>query len=86
MTPDEAHMLADIHRELTQRYSSRSARRHTDEPIDTLAGFVLNADAHAHELSQDIPAKLDQLQRTLDELPARIAAAVQSAQSMQKTL
>lgn len=80
MNPDEARMLAEIHRELTQMYPSRSAHRIDDHPLDTLAGFVLNGDARAHESSVDLAAKLDRIQRTLDELPARIAAAVHAAQ------
>lgn len=39
----------EIHRELTQRYPSRSAYRATDEPIDTMAGMLLNVDARVHE-------------------------------------
>ena len=39
----------DIHRELTQRYPSRSAYRAGDGPVDTLAGMVLNVDARVHE-------------------------------------
>lgn len=42
-------MTRDIHRELTQRYPSRSAYRTSDDPVDTLAGYVLNAEARIHE-------------------------------------
>ena len=49
-TDDDRRLLREVHRELTQRYPSRSAYRSTDETVDTLAGFVLNADARAHEL------------------------------------
>lgn len=38
-----------IRRELTQRYPSRSAYRKNDEPVDSLAGMVLNSDARIHE-------------------------------------
>ena len=39
----------DIHRELTQRYPSRSAYRKDDKPVDSLAGMLLNVDARVHE-------------------------------------
>ncbi|TLF74057.1 peptidoglycan DD-metalloendopeptidase family protein [Nocardia cyriacigeorgica] len=80
MTPEQAKQLADIHREVTQWYPSRS--KYADDPkkpIDTLAGFVLNADARVHEASIDVPAKLDRLQQSIDELPDRIAAAIRDA-------
>lgn len=47
---EDRRMLREVHRELTQLYPSRSAYRHTDEPIDSLAGYVLNTDARQHEL------------------------------------
>ncbi|MEU1432121.1 peptidoglycan DD-metalloendopeptidase family protein [Nocardia sp. NPDC005746] len=80
MTPEQAKQLADVHRELTQRYPSRSKYRHDDKPVDTLAGFVLNIDGREHEASVDVPTQLAALQRTLDELPAKIAAAIKAAQ------
>lgn len=46
---EDRRMLREVHRELTQLYPSRSAYRTTDEPIDTLAGYMLNADARIHE-------------------------------------
>lgn len=39
--------LADT--ELSKRYPSRSKYRANDEPVDTLAGFILNIDARIHE-------------------------------------
>ena len=48
-TEEDRRMLREVHRELTQLYPSRSAYRTTDEPIDTLAGYMLNADARIHE-------------------------------------
>ena len=39
----------DNHRELTQLYPSRSAYRKNDEPVDTLAGYILNIDGRIHE-------------------------------------
>lgn len=39
----------DIHRELTQKYPSRSAYRAGDGNVDTLAGFILNVDGRIHE-------------------------------------
>lgn len=54
LTDAEQRELLDktrrIDRELTQLYPSRSAYAHTDKPIDTLAGYVLNTDARQHEL------------------------------------
>lgn len=42
-------MIADIHRELTQRLVSRSPLRHLGEgPLDTMAGFLLNVDGSQH--------------------------------------
>lgn len=35
--------------ELAKRFPSRSKYRTTDEPIDTLAGFILNIDGRMHE-------------------------------------
>lgn len=35
--------------ELSKKFASRSKYRDSDEPIDTLAGFVLNIDARIHE-------------------------------------
>lgn len=42
-----------IYRELTQKYPSRSKYRANDEPVDTLAGMVLNVDARVHEESTE---------------------------------
>ena len=36
--------------ELTQNLPSRSEFRDSNNPIDTMAGFLLNTDAHIHEL------------------------------------
>lgn len=41
--------LADI--ELTKKFPSRSRYCASDEPVDTLAGFILNIDARVHEWS-----------------------------------
>lgn len=46
---EDRRMLREVHRELTQLLPSRSAYRHTEEPIDTLAGLVINTDARIHE-------------------------------------
>lgn len=46
---EDRRMLREVHRELTQQLPSRSAYRHTDDPIDTLAGIGLNVDARVHE-------------------------------------
>lgn len=48
-TDEDRRMLREVHRELTQLLPSRSAYRTTDEPIDTMAGYVLNTDARQHE-------------------------------------
>ena len=47
---EDRRMLREVHRELTQLYPSRSAYRTTDDPIDTMAGMVLNTDARQHEI------------------------------------
>lgn len=78
MTPEQANQLATIYAELTKEFPSRSELRASDEPIDTMAGFVLNADARAHEMSVEVPAALAALQKSIDELPAKIAAALRS--------
>lgn len=49
LTPEQDRMLRDVHRELTQPYPSRSAYRKNDEPVDTLAGYILNIDGRIHE-------------------------------------
>ncbi|WP_228812716.1 N-acetylmuramoyl-L-alanine amidase [Nocardia flavorosea] len=49
MTPDERTMLKAVHKELTQKYPSRSKYRKDDKPVDTLAGIVLNVDGRVHE-------------------------------------
>lgn len=66
LTPEQQHELLDnsrvIRRELTQKYPSRSMYRANDEPVDTLAGMLLNTDARAHELwieSQAAKRKMD---------------------------
>lgn len=76
MTPEQAKQLAEVHRELTQRYSSRSNHRKDDKPVDTLAGLVLNVDGRVHEASIDVPAQLARIEQALTDLPARIAEAV----------
>ncbi|WP_069166799.1 peptidoglycan DD-metalloendopeptidase family protein [Nocardia altamirensis] len=81
MTPDESHKLHEIHRELTQLLPSRSRYRDTDQPTDTVAGYLLNVDGRVHESSIDLPAALDRLQRGIDELPAKIAAALHENKS-----
>lgn len=78
MTPDQERMLEVIYQELTKKFPSRSAHRESDEPIDTMAGFVLNADGRAHEMSVDVPAQLDAITRALEELPAKIVAALEA--------
>lgn len=40
-----------IYTELTQKLPSRSKYRANDNPVDTLAGMVLNIDARIHEES-----------------------------------
>lgn len=76
MTPEQARQLEVIYQELTKKYPSRSAHRDGDQPIDTAVGFVLNADARAHELSVDFPAQLAAIATAIEELPAKIAAVI----------
>lgn len=87
MTPEQAKQLADVHRELTQRYPSRSKHRKDDKPVDTLAGFALNIDGRVHEASIDVPARLDaiegrlgRLESLLVDLPQKFADAVERQQ------
>lgn len=49
MTPEDRDMLTRVHRELTQKYPSRSKYRKDEKPVDTLAGYVLNLDGRIHE-------------------------------------
>ncbi len=55
--------------ELSKRFPSRSKYRTTDEPIDTLAGMVLNVDARIHEqwveaeALKGVPAQVDLVRR-----------------------
>lgn len=49
MTPEQNAMLTTVFNELTKRFPSRSRYRAGDNPIDTLAGMLLNVDARAHE-------------------------------------
>lgn len=57
MTPEDRKLLQAVHRELTQRYPSRSKYRGDDKPFDTLAGIVLNVDGRVHEQSVEAEAR-----------------------------
>ncbi|WP_280441187.1 peptidoglycan DD-metalloendopeptidase family protein [Nocardia brasiliensis] len=81
MTPEQAAQLAEVHRELTQRYPSRSKYATADQLVDTLAGMLLNVDGRVHEASIDLPATLARLEQALEALPATIAAAVRGEKS-----
>lgn len=49
MSAEAERMIADIHRELTQRLPSRSPLRHLGEgTVDTMAGMLLNTDSSVH--------------------------------------
>ena len=48
-TPSEAITMSLADDELSKKFPSRSKYRTSDDPIDTLAGFVLNIDARLHE-------------------------------------
>ena len=78
MTPEQAEQLSVVHRELAQKYPSRSELRADEEPVDTLAGFVLNIDGRVHEMSVEVTAALEKLQKSIDDLPTRLAAALRS--------
>jgi hypothetical protein len=59
-TPEEGFLMAlsdaeqrRIYTELTQKLPSRSKYRTHDEPVDTIAGMVLNIDARIHEESTE---------------------------------
>lgn len=75
-----AAMLTVVADELTKKFPSRSKYANDPtKPIDTLAGFELNVDGRIHEMSVDLPKKLDALQQSIDNLPSAIAAAVVAA-------
>ena len=59
-----------IDRELTQRYPSRSAYRKDGNPVDTLAGMLLNVDARVHE--DWVHARAAESGLTPDEFAARL--------------
>lgn len=73
MTPEQDQMLREVHRELRQKYPSRSKYRATDAPIDTLAGYVLNLDARIHEQFVENMAK------NLGKTPDQVAQALRDA-------
>lgn len=81
MTPEQAKQLAAVHKELTQKYPSRSKYRKDDKPVDTLAGLVINADARVHEASIDVPKKMAEMDAKVAEMDAkldRILAALEA--------
>lgn len=58
------HDMDTVHRELTQAHPSRSLYRNTSDPVDTMAGFAINADGRAHEALVEVralAAKVDTL-------------------------
>lgn len=63
--------------ELSKKFPSRSKYRKNDEPIDTLAGFVLNIDGRVHEASIDVPARLDKIEARLDRLESLLTGLPQ---------
>lgn len=79
MTPEQERKLNAVYDELTKKFPSRSKYRKDNKPVDTLAGMVLNVDGRAHELSIDAPEALAEIKTMLDELPAKIAAAIKGA-------
>ncbi|MHA4848569.1 peptidoglycan DD-metalloendopeptidase family protein [Rhodococcus sp. MSC1_016] len=79
-TPEEGFLMAlsdaeqrRIYTELTQKLPSRSKYRTNDEPVDTLAGMVLNIDARIHEESTErdalngVKAAIDLVRRQADK-------------------
>ncbi|QGF20287.1 hypothetical protein SEA_SIXAMA_108 [Gordonia phage Sixama] len=54
--------------ELTTRFPSRSEIRSSDDPVDTLAGLVINVDARMDELSTVLLAVLVDYQPAIDRL------------------
>ncbi|MBM4707943.1 peptidase M15 [Rhodococcus hoagii] len=74
MTPEQDRMLRVVYDELTKHFPSRSEERETDQPIDTLAGFVLNIDGRIHEQSVRDEHVDDQLDAILVALKAVIVA------------
>lgn len=54
MTPEQARMLTEVHKELTQRFPSRVPG---SKYVDTVLGYAVNADAHGYLLrAQELPA------------------------------
>ncbi|OZE90208.1 hypothetical protein CH302_27540 [Rhodococcus sp. 15-2388-1-1a] len=49
LLPERITTMSYADDELTKKFTSRSKYRTTEDPIDTLAGFVLNTDARIHE-------------------------------------
>lgn len=73
MTPEQARQLAEVHRELTQPYPSRSKYRVDKEPVDTLAGMLLNVDARIHE------QYIENMAKNLGKTPEQVAQALRDA-------
>lgn len=73
MTPEQAQQLAEVHRELTQPYPSRSKYRVDDRPVDTLAGMVLNIDGRIHE------QHIERMAQSLGKTPEQVAQAIRDA-------
>lgn len=73
MTPDQARQLAEVHRELTQPYPSRSKYRVDDRNVDTLAGMVLNIDGRIHE------QHIERIAQSLGRTPEQVAQAIRDA-------
>lgn len=70
---EDRRLLREVHRELTQKYPSRSAYRRHDKPVDSLAGMILNVDARVHE--DWIHARAAEEGTTPDEFARRLNGA-----------
>lgn len=76
MTPEQSRRLDSLYDEFTKRFASRS--RKASDPtalIDTAVGFILNTDGRVHELSVDVPARFDSIDRQLADLRASLTKA-----------
>lgn len=70
---EDRRLLREVHRELTQKYPSRSAYRRDDKPVDSLAGMILNVDGRVHE--DWIHARAAEEGTTPDEFARRLNGA-----------
>lgn len=74
LTPEQDRMLRYVYDELSKQYPSRSDKRVSDDPVDTLAGFVLNIDGRIHEQAVEDA----QIGKQLDAILVALEAVVEA--------